>query len=104
MTWKWIMVKLWHSAKDHNFTGHWEAYTDSYEDYACEVYVWNPSEQEWDLKDTGPKAIFTTARNFTIGTGYWISEGGGYTCLILIQSRTKTGLRDMEVDVVDANY
>jgi len=108
-TWHWIMVKLAHSAKAHNFTGHWEAHTDAYSDYPMYVYVWDNAGQNWDWKDTGPQSIFTTARNFTIAPGYWnwdpdCGESGAYVCLILVQGRTYSGARNVHVDVVDANY
>jgi hypothetical protein len=106
-TWNWIMVKLRYTAKAHNFTGHWEAYTDAYADYACEVYVWDPGENNFDLKDTGPSGvIFTTQRSFTIQPKYWVwtEEAGMYQCLILVQGRTEPNKRWLHVDVVDASY
>jgi hypothetical protein len=106
-TWNWIMVKLRHTAKDHNFTGHWEAYTDAYADYPCKVYVWDPADTEFDLKDTGPdNTIFTTQRSFTIQPNYWVwtEEAGEYLCIILVEGRTVPNKRWLHVDVVDAAY
>jgi hypothetical protein len=57
-TWNWIMVKLRHTAKAHNFIGHWEAYTDAYADYPCKVYVWDWAEDNFDFKDMGPTGLF----------------------------------------------
>ena len=105
-TWHWIMVRLKHSAKGHNFTGHWEAYTDAYSDYAMSVFVWDNADENWDWKDTGPQDDFTNARNFTIQPKYWNwdSGPGAYVCLILVQGRTRPGARNLHVDVVDATY
>jgi hypothetical protein len=106
-TWNWIMVKLRHTAKDHNFTGHWEAYTDAYADYQCSVYVWDPADTEFDLKDTGPDGIiFTNQRSFTIQPNYrvWTEEAGMYQCIILVRGRTVPNKRWLHVDVVDAAY
>ena len=106
-TWNWIMVKLKYTAKDHNFTGHWEAYTGAYLDYPCEVYVWDPAGTKFDKKDTGPPGtIFTTQRPFTIEPKYWVwtAEAGMYMCIILVQGRTEPNKRWLHVDVVDASY
>ncbi|MGD8719769.1 MAG: hypothetical protein PVH29_13225 [Candidatus Zixiibacteriota bacterium] len=105
-TWSWIMVRLKHANPADSYTLNWEAYTDSYDDYGMSVYVWDNASENWDWLDTGPQAIFTTARTVSLSSSYWYwnSDESAYVCLVLVEGRTVVGERDMHVDVVDASY
>ena len=102
-TWHWIMVRFKSSEKDHNHLAAWEGYTDSYDDWAMEVYVWDHVNTEFDSKDTSAeRTIWTKPRTYYVEPAYWVWEEtmNGYECMILIQVRTEAGNRAMHIDVV----